>query len=35
MRIGLDYRPAMMATTGIGRYVGGLSRELAGACDLR
>jgi len=35
MRIGLDYRPAMMATTGIGRYVAALSGELAGACDLR
>jgi len=35
MRIGLDYRPAMMATTGIGRYVGALSGELASACDLR
>jgi len=35
MRIGLDFRPAMMATTGIGRYVGALSEQLAGACDLR
>jgi len=35
MRVGLDYRPAMMATTGIGRYVAGLSGQLAGACDLR
>ncbi|MEM8883503.1 MAG: glycosyltransferase family 1 protein [Planctomycetota bacterium] len=35
MRIGLDFRPAMMATTGIGRYVGALSRELAPRCDLR
>jgi len=35
MRIGLDYRPAMMATTGIGRYVGGLSGALAAECDLR
>ena len=35
MRIGLDYRPAMMATTGIGRYVGALSGELADTCDLR
>ena len=35
MRIGLDFRPAMMATTGIGRYVGSLSAQLAGACDLR
>ena len=35
MRVGLDYRPAMMATTGIGRYVGALSGELAQACDLR
>ena len=26
-RVGLDYRPAMMATTGIGRY----ARELAAA----
>ncbi|MHC4937713.1 MAG: glycosyltransferase family 4 protein [Planctomycetota bacterium] len=35
MRIGLDFRPAMMATTGIGRYVGSLSARLAPACDLR
>jgi len=35
MRVGLDYRPAMMATTGIGRYVSALSGELARACDLR
>jgi len=35
MRIGLDFRPAMMATTGIGRYVGALSEQLAPACDLR
>ena len=35
MRVGIDYRPAMMATTGIGRYVAGLSARLAGACDLR
>ena len=35
MRVGLDYRPAMMATTGIGRYVRALSGELAKACDLR
>ncbi|MHC4953807.1 MAG: glycosyltransferase family 4 protein [Planctomycetota bacterium] len=35
MRVGLDYRPAMMRTTGIGRYVGALSGHLARACDLR
>jgi len=35
MRVGLDYRPAMMATTGIGRYVGALSACLAPSCDLR
>jgi len=35
VRVGLDYRPAMMATTGIGRYVRALCGELAHACDLR
>jgi glycosyltransferase involved in cell wall biosynthesis len=35
MRIGLDFRPAMMATTGIGRYVNALSERLAKDCDLR
>ncbi len=35
MRIGLDYRPAMGPVTGIGRYVRGLTRELARFCDLQ
>jgi len=31
----MDYRPAMVARTGIGRYVAALSAALAGQCDLR
>ena len=31
----MDFRPAMQATTGIGRYVHGLAGALADRCDLR
>ena len=36
VRVGMDYRPAMRPSTGIGRYVTGLATELArDGCDVR